>query len=61
MEDCHFFKFGEIRLETLYYSTGTLAQFLRNLKICKKNSILVETSSNFLRNISTCMCINKNY
>ena len=44
----------------LYYSTGSLARFLSNLKNCK-NAILIRISSNFLHNIRTCICIKKNY
>ena len=61
MENCHFFKFGEIWPATLCYSTGTLARFLSYLKKFVKNLILIGISSNFLRNISTCICIRKNY
>ena len=39
----------------LYYSTGTLEQ----LKKFVKNPILIRISSNFLHNISTCICIRK--
>ena len=61
MENCHFFKFGEIWPATLYYSTGTLARFLNYLKKFVKNLILIGISSNFLCNISTCICIRKKY
>ena len=56
MENSLLFIFGEIWPNTLYYSTGTLAQFWSNL-------ILIGISSKFLCNISTrtCICIRKNY
>ena len=49
--------FGEIWPNTLYYSTGSWARFWSNFK----NSILIGISSKFLCNISTCICIRKNY
>ena len=42
MENSLLFNFHEIWPETMYYSTGTFAQFLSNFKICK--------NSNFDRN-----------
>ena len=51
--------FDEFWLETMYYSTGTLAQFLNNFKNFLRNPILIGISSNFLHNISTCMYIRK--
>ena len=47
--------FDEIWPETMYYSTGTLTQFLSNFKKFVKNTILIGISSNFLGNISTCI------
>ena len=38
MENSHLAIFDEIWPTTLYYSTGTLAQFLASLKICKKSN-----------------------
>ena len=55
------FNFGEIWPETMYYSTGTLTRFSSNFKNFVKNQILIGMSSNFLHNISTCICIRKNY
>ena len=48
---------------TLYYSTGTLAQFLSNIKKFIKNPISIGIHSKFLHNIRTCtcICIRKNY
>ena len=46
--------FDEIWPETMYYFGATL-------KICKKNPILIGINSKFLHNISTCICIRKNY
>ena len=48
--------FDEFWPETMYYSTGTLAQFLNNFKKFIKNPILIGIRSNFLHNISTCIC-----
>ena len=53
--------FHEIWPKTMCYSTGTLAQFLSNFKKFIKNPILIGISSNFKHNISTCICIRKNY
>ena len=53
--------FDEIWPVTLYYSTGCLARFWSNFKKFVKNPILIRMSSNFLHNISTCICIRKNY
>ena len=53
--------FDEIWPVTLYYSTGCLARFWSNFKKFVKNLILIKMSSNFLHNISTCICIRKNY
>ena len=61
MKNSHLVIFGEIWPKTLYYSTGTFAQFLRNLKKFVKNPILIGISSNFIHNISTCICIRKKY
>ena len=58
MENSLLANFGEIWPMTLYYSTRTLAQFLSNLKFVK-NPIFIGISSNFLHNISTCICIRK--
>ena len=60
MQNSLFDIFDEIWPMTLYYSTGTLAQFWSNFKL-KKNPILIGISSNFLHNISTCICISKKY
>ena len=38
MENSLLFIFGEIWPKSLYYSTGTLAQFLATLKIHKKSN-----------------------
>ena len=59
MENSLLFIFDEIWPVTMYYSTGTLAQFLSNLKKFVKNPNLIGISSNFLHNISTCICIRK--
>ena len=53
--------FAKIWPKTMYYSTGTLARFLSNFKNLQKNPILIGISSNFQHNISTCICIRKNY
>ena len=53
--------FDEIWPMTLYYSTGTLARFLSNLKKFVKNPIITGISSNFLHSVSSCICIRKNY
>ena len=58
MQNSLLFNFGEIWLKSLYYSTGTLAQFLSNFK---NLPILNRISSNCLHNISTCICIKQNY
>ena len=55
------FIFDEIWPETMYYSTGTLTRFWSNFKKFVKNPNLVGISSNFINNISTCMCMKKNY
>ena len=52
--------FDEIWPKTLYYSTWSLARFLSNYKNFVKNPILIGINSNFLHNISTCICIRKN-
>ena len=51
--------FDEIWPKTVYYSTGYFVQILKNFKIDLKNPILIRISSNFLNNISTCICIRK--
>ena len=51
--------FDEIWPTTMYYSTGSLAQFLRKFKKFVKISILIEINPKFLHNISTCICIRK--
>ena len=61
MENSLLVIFDEIWPMTLYYSTGSLARFWSNLKKFVKNPILIRISSNFLHNISTCICIRKNY
>ena len=61
MENSLLVIFHEIWPETMYYSTGTLTQFLSNLKKIVENPILIGIHSNFLHNISTCICIRKNY
>ena len=53
--------FDEIWPKSLYYSTGTLGQYLSNYKKFIKNPILIGISSNFLHNIRTCICIRKYY
>ena len=53
--------YDEIWPKSLYYTTGTLGQFLSNYKKFIKNPILIRISSNFLHNIRTCICIRKNY
>ena len=61
MENSLLFNFHEIWPKSLYYSTGTLTRFWSNFKKFMKNPILIRISSNFLHNISTCICIRKNY
>ena len=61
MENSHLAIFDEIWLMTLYYSTGSLARFFEQLQKFIKNPILIGISSDFLHNISTCICIIKNY
>ena len=61
MENSLLVIFDEIWPMTLYYSTGSLVHFWSNFKKIVKNPILIGISSNFLRNISTCICIRKNY
>ena len=56
MENSLLLSFGEIWPKSLYYSTGTFARIWSNFK----NLNLIGMSSNFLRNISTCICIKKN-
>ena len=51
----------KIWVKTLYYSTGTLGPIFEQLKKFVKNPILIGISSNLLHNISTCICIRKNY
>ena len=53
MKNFYYFDFGENWPTTLSYSTGSSAQF--------KNLTLIKKSSNFLCNISTSICIRKNY
>ena len=53
MENSLLVTFGEIWPKTMYYSTGSLAQFFEQFQ----NSILIGINSKFLRNISTCICI----
>ena len=57
MENSLLVIFNKIWLKILYYSTGPLTRFLSNFKNSQKNPILIRISSNFLRNISTCICI----
>ena len=59
MENSLLVIFDEIWPKTMYYSIGTLARFLSNFKKFIKNPILIRISSNFLHNISTCICIRK--
>ena len=59
MENSLNFIFDEFWPETMYYSTVTLARFLSNFLKFVKNPILIGISSNFLHNISTCICIRK--
>ena len=61
MENSLLLIFGKIWPKSLYYSTGTLARFWSNFKKIVKNPILIKISSNFLCNISTCICIRKKY
>ena len=61
MKNYLLFNFGEIWPKTMYYSTETLAQFWSNFKKFVKNKYLIGISSNFLHNISTCICIRKKY
>ena len=61
MENSLLANFDEIWPETMYYSTGCLARFWNNFFKFVKNPILIGMSSNFLHNISTCICIRKNY
>ena len=51
MENSLLFIFDKNWLETMYYSTGTLAQFWSNFKKFVKNPILIGISSKFLHNI----------
>ena len=60
MENSLLVIFDEIWPMTLYYGTRSLARFWSTLKIVK-NPIVIRVSSNFLHNISTCICIRKNY
>ena len=59
MENSQILIFDEIWSTTLYYSTWTLTQFLSNFNKFVKNLILIGISSNFIFNISTCICIRK--
>ena len=45
----------------MYYRTGILGQFWSYFKNFVKNSIMIEISSNFLRNLKTCIYIRINY
>ena len=58
MENSLLVTFDEIWPMTLYYSPWSLAQFLSKFK---NSPILIGISSKFLDNISTCICIRKNY
>ena len=58
MENSLLVTFDEIWPMTLYYSPWSLAQFLSKFK---NSPILIEISSKFLDNISTCICIRKNF
>ena len=49
--------FDEIWPKTMYY----FGPIFEQLKKFVKNPILIGISSNFQHNISTCMCIRKNY
>ena len=59
MENSLLVNFDEIWPKTLYYSTGIFNRFWSNLKNSLKNPILIGISSNFLHNVSTCICIRK--
>ena len=62
MENSHLVVFDEIWSVTLYYTTGTFAQFLSNFKNSYiTNPILIGMSSNLKSNIRTCICIRKKY
>ena len=61
MENSLVFIFDEIWPTILYFIVqGLLPDFGATLKI-GKNPILIGISSNFLHNISTCICIRKCY
>ena len=49
----------EICPTTMYYSTGSLAQFLSKIKKFVKIPILIGINPKFLHNISTCIGIRK--
>ena len=57
MENSLIVIFDEIWQKSLYYSTGIFEQIKKFIK----NPILIRISSKFLHNISTCICIRKNY
>ena len=56
MENSLLVIFDEIRPMILYFGP-----ILEQIKKFIKNPILIGISSNFLHNISTCICIRKNY
>ena len=60
MENSLLFIFGKIWPNTLYYSTGDFGPILEQLNKFVKNLILIGIISNFISNISTCICIRKN-
>ena len=51
--------FDKIWLETMHYSTESLARFWSKFKKFIENPILIGISLNVLHNISTCICIRK--
>ena len=61
MENSLLVIFAKIWPMTMYYSTRALTRFWSNFKKFVKNPILIGINSNFLHNISTCICIRKNY
>ena len=53
MENSFLAIFGKIWQKTMYYSTGSLARFLSNFKICKKskydrNQLKLETQLKYM-------------
>ena len=59
MENSLLVIFDEIWPKYLYYKYRDFGPILEQLKKFIKNPILIGISSNFLHNISTCICIRK--